>query len=154
MQLSKLIETQTNITITRNSKKPKHLKSNVTNKFSDLRYHQNIRGLSNKTDELLSQWVSQSPHIFCLTEHHLNKAEITRTSINNFNLGAHYCRKSLKNGGIDIFVHQSLQYEPIDLEEFCIDQIIDVCAIKLYHSTDNICILTVYRVPTGNFLHF
>jgi hypothetical protein len=42
---SKFIETQKNITITRNSKKPKNLKSNVTNKFSDLRiYHENIRG--------------------------------------------------------------------------------------------------------------
>jgi hypothetical protein len=149
---SKLIETQKNITITRNSKKPKNLKSTVTNKFSDLRiYHHNIRGL---TDELLSQWVSQSPHIFCLTEHHLNKAEITRTSINNYNLGAHYCTKSMKNGGVGIFVNQSLQYAPIDLEEFCIDKIIEVCAIKLYHSTDNICILTVYRAPTGHFLHF
>jgi hypothetical protein len=68
---SKLIETQKNIIITRNSKKPKNLKSIVTNTFSDLRiYHQNIRGLSNKTDELLSQWVSKSPHILCLTEHH------------------------------------------------------------------------------------
>jgi hypothetical protein len=152
---SKLIEIQKNITMTRNSKKPKNLKSNVTNKLSDLRiYHQNIRGLSNKTDELLSQWVSQSPHNFCLKEHHLKKAEITRTSINNYNPGAHWYRKCMKNGGIGIFVHKSLQYVPTDLEEFCIDQIIEACAIKLYHSTDNICILTVYRAPTGNCLHF
>jgi hypothetical protein len=79
---SKLIETQKNITITRYSKKPNNLKSNVTNKFSDLRiYHQNIRALNTKTDELLSQWGSQSPHIFCLTEHHSNKAEITLTLV-------------------------------------------------------------------------
>jgi hypothetical protein len=59
----------------------------------------------------------------------------------------------MKNGGVGIFVHQSLQYAPIDLEEFCVDKIIEVCAIKLYHSIDNICILTVYKAPTGNFLH-
>jgi hypothetical protein len=55
---------------------------------------------------------------------------------------------------VGIFVHQSLQYAPIGLEEFCIDQITEVCVIKFYHSTNNICILTVYRVPTGNLLHF
>jgi hypothetical protein len=60
----------------------------------------------------------------------------------------------MKNCGVGIFVHQSLQYVPIDLEEFCIDQIIEVCAIKLYHSTDNICILTVYRPLTRNFCTF
>jgi hypothetical protein len=28
----------------------------------------------------------------------------------------------MKNGGVAIFIHQSLQYVPINLEEFCMDQ--------------------------------
>jgi hypothetical protein len=34
-------------------------------------YHQNIRGISNKTDELTTQWTTQFPHLLCFTEHHL-----------------------------------------------------------------------------------
>jgi hypothetical protein len=34
------------------------------------------------------------------------------------------------------------------------DQTIEVCAVKLYHPSGNICILTVYRAPSGNFIHF
>jgi hypothetical protein len=34
------------------------------------------------------------------------------------------------------------------------DQTTEVCAMKLYHPSDNICILTVYRAPAGNFIHF
>jgi hypothetical protein len=51
-----------------------------------------------------------------------------------------------KNGSVSIFVQHNMQ--------FCIDQDIEVCAIKLHHCTNNICILTVYRAPTGNFLYF
>jgi hypothetical protein len=90
-------------------------------------------------DELLCQWVSQSAHILCITEHHLNKNEI-RISINNYNLGIYYCRKAMKNCGVDIFIHQSLQYTPFNLEEFCIDQVVEVCAMKLYQPSNNICI--------------
>jgi hypothetical protein len=52
----------------------------------------------------------------------------------------------MKNGGIAIFVQQNIQYEPVDLDELCIDQIIEVCEVKLYLPTNNICIVT--------FLHF
>jgi hypothetical protein len=72
----------------------------------------------------------------------------------NYNLGASFCHKLRKNGGVSIFAHQILQCSPIDLEEFCTDQEIEVCAVKLHHHINNICILTVYRAPTGNYTYF
>jgi exonuclease III len=81
-----------------------------------LLYHQNIRGINNKTEELLSQWESKFPHVLCLTEYHLTKAAITRIFINSYNLAAYFCHKSRKNGGVSIFVHQNSQYTPIDLD--------------------------------------
>jgi hypothetical protein len=50
----------------------------------------------------------------------------------------------MKNGSIAIFIHESLQYAPINLEEFCMDQATEECAMKLHHLSDNVCILTVY----------
>jgi hypothetical protein len=112
----KLIETRKDTKTTRTIKRHECIK-NVSNKSSNLKiYHLNIRGISNKIDELLSQWDSQTPHIFCLMEHHFIKAEILRISINNYNLGAHYCHKSRKSGGVGIFVHQSLQFAPMDFK--------------------------------------
>jgi hypothetical protein len=58
-------------------------------------------------------------------------------------LGAYFCHKSRKNGDVCIFVQQNLHYTPTDLEESCLDQEIEVFAIKLHHSTNNICILMI-----------
>ena len=35
-------------------------------------FHQNIRGLKHKTDELLSALCTDFPHVLCLMEHHVN----------------------------------------------------------------------------------
>jgi hypothetical protein len=97
---------------------------------------------------------SQFPHVLCLTEHHVTKAEITLISIDFYNLGAYFCRKFGKNGGVSIFVHQNLQCAPTDLDEFCVDQETEICAVKLHHFASNTCVITVYRSPTGNCLYF
>jgi len=36
-------------------------------------FHQNIRGLKGKTDELKSSMSPNFPHILCFSEHHLKK---------------------------------------------------------------------------------
>jgi hypothetical protein len=82
--------------------------SSKNNNISLMISHQNIRGLHNKTDELLNFWTTELPHIFCLTEHHLSDHEINSTCIKNYNLGAKYCRKSRKHCGVSIFVHETL----------------------------------------------
>jgi hypothetical protein len=56
-------------------------------------YHQNIPGLTHKTNELLSSIHPVLPHIICVTEHHLNQLEVDNISLGNYILGASYCRK-------------------------------------------------------------
>jgi exonuclease III len=141
---------KTNNHISLNKPNQDCIKRKVSKKFSSLAiYHQNIRGINNKTEELLSQWEFNLPHVLCFTEHHLTKLEITCIIIKFYNLEAYFCHKS-KNGGVCIFVHYKLQFTPTDLNEYCIDQDIEICAVKLHHFPSNICILTVYRSPTGN----
>jgi hypothetical protein len=63
------------------------IKGNASKNFSSLLiYHQHIRGINNKTEELFSQWESKLPHVFCFTEHHLTNPEFTCTVIKFFNL--------------------------------------------------------------------
>jgi exonuclease III len=130
-------------------------KRNASNKLSDLLiYHYNIRGINDNIEELLTQWESNQPHILCFKEHHLTEPEMTNTVIKSYNLRTYFCRKFKKNCGLSIFILQNLQFTHIDLDEFCTDQEIEICAVKLHNFSTNICILTVYRSPTGNFLHF
>jgi hypothetical protein len=93
---------------------------NMNNNIALMIFHQNIRGLHNKTDELLNFWTTEFPHIFCFTEHHLSDHEISSICITNYNLGAKYCKKSRKHGGLSIFVHETL-LSTAELTEFCND---------------------------------
>jgi hypothetical protein len=116
--------------------------------------HHNIRGLCNKVDELVNSWTTQSPHILCLTEHHLHNHEINSTCIQYYNLGARYCRKNCNGGGVSIFVHVTLLFSNIELDGLCKDQDLEVCAVQLHFSSIIFHILCVYRPPTGNFSYF
>jgi len=56
------------------SNNTRSLNSNKSTPF--LIYHQNIRGLQNKTDELSMLWSTNFPHVLCFTEHHLRNDEL------------------------------------------------------------------------------
>jgi hypothetical protein len=81
-------------------------------------YNQNTRDLSNKTEELISFLSPNSPRVLCLTEHHLKDSEIYFTYIDQYKLGAKFCRKSFKTGGLSIFVHDTLQCTNINQMNF------------------------------------
>jgi exonuclease III len=114
-------------------------------------FHQNIRGLRNKIDELIMHLSDCVPQVLCFTEHHLKEFKINNTCINCYNLGAFYCRENRKVGGVGIFVHDTLSCTPIDLTEYCKEQDLEVCALKFKALNNFFCILCIYRLPTGNF---
>jgi exonuclease III len=117
-------------------------------------FHENIRGLYNKVDELLNLWTIEFPHILCLTEQHLCDHEINSMYVKYYTLGAKYCRKSRKYGGVSIFVREGLLFSTVELDGFCRDQDLEVCAVKLHISSSVFCILCVYRPPTESFSYF
>jgi hypothetical protein len=94
-------------------------------------FSQNIRGLGNKIDELIINWENDVPHILCLSEHHFSTKIIQTIIIDNYNLGAYYCRKYAKCVGVCIFIHKSYQFINMDLDSHCIEQDFEVCAIRL-----------------------
>jgi hypothetical protein len=89
---------QDNVTFSKNQDHPKKGSSpNRNTNVALMIFHQNISGLHNKIDQFLNSWSTESPHILCFTQHHLHDHEINSTCINDYNLGAKYCRKGLKN---------------------------------------------------------
>jgi hypothetical protein len=53
------------------------------------------------------------PHILCLTEHHKKQLELEQLHIENYNLSARYCRRTLEKGGVSIFVHEDLKFTKV-----------------------------------------
>ena len=86
-----------------------NLNKNYTekNKVYKQIFHQNIRGLRTKSSELISHLHHDYPQVLCLTEHHLKHFQIKNTVIENYKLGASYCRNQYEKGGVAIYTHKS-----------------------------------------------
>jgi hypothetical protein len=117
-------------------------------------FYQNITGLRSKNNELIETVLPKLPHVICLTEHHSLEQEIETLSIDHCILGARFCRHSLMHRGTLIFVHESLAFTNIDLQESCMEQDIEACAVKINLLTTIMYIICIYRSPTGNFSQF
>jgi hypothetical protein len=92
------------------------------------------------------------PHILCFPEHHLKHIELEQINLEDYKLGAAYCRKYVLKGGVCFFVHKK-NYSNGDLSTriYCKEQDIEACALKLEITALNIDVVTIYRAPCGNF---
>jgi exonuclease III len=116
--------------------------------------HQNIRGISNKIEEFLHSLSPNPPQVTCLTEHHLRIEEIENVNLSQYTFGTKFCRQSYSHGGVCIFVPVNIQFSVINLDQYCKEKDIEICALKLYISSHSFTIICIYRSPTGNFTYF
>ena len=107
-------------------------------------FHKNIRNLNNKTDEIWNTIELNLPHMLCFTEPHLKSYQLDNIFFQNYQLGAEYCRKSYKNGGVCIYIHESLQFSNTNVYEICKEKDFGVCVIKLYLSCCTIGVVNIY----------
>jgi hypothetical protein len=114
-------------------------------------FHQNIRGLRGKVNELLSQLYPTFSHIHCLSEHHMKHLELQRSLFDNYKLGGNYCRTMYEMGGVCIYVQESINFVRLDIEKYYQDKNFEVCAFKIHLDTKSVCIIAIYRAPSGNF---
>jgi hypothetical protein len=57
-------------------------------------------------------------------------------------------------GGLCIFVNEKLNFMNVDLRKFSHERDTEAGAVKLFVNSLNICILSIYRAPSGNITHF
>jgi hypothetical protein len=101
-------------------------------------------------DQLINSLFPTFPHILFFSEHHLKQIELEQINL-GYKLGAAYCRKSVLKGGVCIFGHRKYNYSNGDLSEYCKEQDIQACALKLKFTALTIHVDTIYRAPCGNF---
>ena len=73
------------------------------------------------------------------------------THIPKYKLGAKYCRKNLKQGGVCIYVHKSLKFTNINLLKYSKEQAIEIAAIQLNIQKSKVINICIYRAPCGSF---
>ena len=81
----------------------------------------------------------------------MKHSELQRTFFDNHKFGGSYCRMTYEMGGVCIYVQESLNYVKLHLERYCQDKNFKVCAIKTHFNAKSVCIIAIYRVPSGNF---
>jgi len=105
-------------------------------------------------NELFCCIQEDSPHILCLTKHHLQYSELALQHIDKYTLGAHYCRNTKCMGGVCVFIRSNIPFTGLEIGNYCKDQDIEICGIQLNYDSDKLGILAVYRSPSGNFENF
>jgi hypothetical protein len=71
--------------------------------------------------------------------------------IPNYKLGACYCRNNALKGGVCTFVEHNLNFSNVNLNCYCIEKDIEICATSLRMVNTN---LYVYRSATRDFGNF
>jgi hypothetical protein len=117
-------------------------------------YHQNICGLCLKVNELISHLDHNLPKIFFFSEHQLKFMELQNIYISNYKLGTCYCRNNFLKGEVCVFVKHNLKFSNVNLNSYCVEKDIELCAISLHTVNTQFYILSVYRSPMGNFSNF
>jgi hypothetical protein len=115
-------------------------------------YHQNIRSLNNKKDELsiIFGEGSLSPHLVCISEHHMMEQELQSLSMPRYNLASSYCCEKHLKGSVCIFVKEDVLYQTMDFSRICREKTFEICAVKLQIASIKLIVLCIYRDPSGN----
>jgi len=83
------------------------------------------------------------PRVLSLTEYRLKYLQLNNVHIENYNLGAIYCRQLCEKGDVAIVVHNSLCFSNIDIVKHCEEKDIEIYALKRTFGILNICVLTL-----------
>jgi hypothetical protein len=105
-----------------------------SSKNSFIVYHQNIRGLCCKTDDLKCSIVSNSinPHVICFTEHFMSDQKLLCNNFQNYFLGTKYARSNYQGGGVRIYIRADVDFATIDLSKYCYEKNIEICSLKIF----------------------
>jgi len=119
-------------------------------------FHQNIWGLKHKMDELMCMLDScdLSLHITCFLEHYLVDHKLLMTKPHNYYLGSRFSHQSYSGGGVCMYINSYLGSNMIDLLQYCIEKVIEKCAVQINIGNHFVILLCLCRSPSGYFGEF
>jgi exonuclease III len=113
-------------------------------------FHQNIRGLKVKHDELICSLISHkvAPHLICLSEHYLTEQNLITINPENYNLSSNFSHTNYNGTRFD------LQHSLLDVSQFCIEKNFEICAVQIDLGNYYVIVVCIYRSQSGNFYNF
>ena len=82
-------------------------------------------------------------HVLCITEHHLNYAQLFGMGIDNYKLWISYCRmNSIKGGGCN-FVRENINSTQVDIKKYCLLYDMEARVLKVHLDNTTRHILTI-----------
>jgi hypothetical protein len=76
------------------------------------------------------------------------------TKPENYYLASNFSHQSSIGGGVCIHIKSDLECNIIDVTQYCIENVIEVCAAHMKVKNHSITLLRVYRSPCGSFDEF
>ena len=95
-------------------------------------FHQNVCGSRYKTDELYSYLYPNLLHVLCITEHHFNYAQLLGLDIDNYKLGASYCRMNSIKEGACIYVCENINSTQVNIKNYYLDYDMEAHIFKIH----------------------
>jgi len=71
-------------------------------------------------------------------------------SLEYYKLGKNFCRQQYKNGGVRIFVHESIVFDVISTHHIYKEKDLKICVVKINIPKIKRVSITIYGSPTGN----
>jgi exonuclease III len=72
----------------------------------------------------------------------------------NYMIGALFCRCYAMKGGTCIVILDNIKFDRVNLDKYCDDFDIELCAVRIQNESSYIYVLSVYRAPSSNFSNF
>ena len=95
------------------------------------------------------------PHLIRLSEHHLREQEIKKNlSLNNYRLASSFCREGFSEVGVCIMTRKDINFNTVNLNEFCSAKTFEACASKVNTNMIKIIVCCIYRSPSRNVDQF
>lgn len=91
-------------------------------------------------------------NLICISEHWLKQNQVDLYVPENFTPASVVCRKTRKNGGVGIYVKNTLQFSVVDVTQFNLELDFEICCIKLIQ--ERILVVSIYRSPNGDINTF
>jgi hypothetical protein len=117
-------------------------------------FHQNIRRLKQKNDELLCMLssINLNPYVVCFSEHYLTEQNLLIVNFSIYYLASNFSCINHSGGGVCIYIRSDLQVNTIDISQFCIEKMFEACAVQISTSIrTSIIVICIYRSPSRNF---
>ena len=112
----------------------------------------NVQSLNlEKINNIEIEYLSNSNIKFvCLTETWAKQDTINHLNFNNFYLSSNFCRENAKGGGVAIWINKEIESRILDVDRFCVEKSIELCAVCVRLCNISVIVLTCYRSPSAD----